>query len=246
MPLEKKHLSQLINVPTLINRGKPARACSLLFTNYPLELLLGIRSYTAYMAIIFILLLLITDTSSGIQSQSTTGVKVFFHNPSFEDEPADATMPHGWWGCEPLTTPDILPGYWGVYQPPSEGESYVGLITRENGTFESIGQRLSGVLKKDFCYSFLMDLAHSATYSGYNEAIQIRIWISNKKCGQQQLIFQSPLINHKQWQTYEVDFTPDIDSEYIRIEAFTGAKNIHKKGNILIDNLSAIVNCSRV
>ncbi len=198
------------------------------------------------MVFIFILLLLLTGTSPGILIHGTTGEKVFFHNPSFEDEPADATVPHGWWGCEPLTTPDILPGYWGVYLPPSEGESYVGLITRENGSFESIGQRLTGVLKKGYCYSFLMDLAHSATYAGYNEVIQVRIWISNKKCGQHQLIFQSPLISHKQWLTYEVDFTPDVDSEFILIEAFTGGKNIRKKGNILIDNLTTIVNCSRV
>src|SRR5689334_15278944 len=46
-------------------------------------------------------------------------------NPSFEDTPQDATMPQGWTGCKEGTTPDILPGFWGVYTPPSDGQTYV-------------------------------------------------------------------------------------------------------------------------
>ena len=171
--------------------------------------------------------------------------RVKFQNGSFEDEPTDATVPHGWWGCAPYTTPDILPGYWGVNLPPSEGQTYVGLITRENGSFESIGQRLSSELMKGICYSFLVDLAHSNVYAGYNEVIQLRIWLGSKRCGENQIIFHSPYIENKKWQTFEVTFTPDQNYEYVVIEAYAGGKNIMKKGNILIDNLSEIINCSR-
>lgn len=37
-------------------------------------------------------------------------------NPSFEDEPSDATTPQGWSACDDMTTPDIFPGYWGSIQ----------------------------------------------------------------------------------------------------------------------------------
>ena len=59
---------------------------------------------------------------------------IYWQNASFEGEPQDATVPIGWLACEPFTTPDILPGFWGIFQEASEGETYVGLITRENGT----------------------------------------------------------------------------------------------------------------
>ena len=43
--------------------------------------------------------------------------------------------------CEDFTTPDILPGFWGEYNEANHGETYVGMITRANGTYESIGKR---------------------------------------------------------------------------------------------------------
>ena len=39
---------------------------------------------------------------------------IWLENASFEDEPQDATMPQGWRGWKKGTTPDILPGSWGV------------------------------------------------------------------------------------------------------------------------------------
>ena len=50
-------------------------------------------------------------------------------NESFEGEPADATMPQGWMGCQEGTTPDILPGYWGVYTHPADGDTYLGPVS---------------------------------------------------------------------------------------------------------------------
>ena len=52
---------------------------------------------------------------------------IWLENASFEDEPQDATMPQGWRGWKKGTTPDILPGSWGVYLEPYDGDSYVDL-----------------------------------------------------------------------------------------------------------------------
>jgi len=37
------------------------------------------------------------------------------------------------------SSPDIMPGAWGVNLLPSDGNAYVGMICRSNGTWESMG-----------------------------------------------------------------------------------------------------------
>ncbi len=167
-------------------------------------------------------------------------------NSSFEDEPADATMPMGWFACEDATTPDILPGYWGVYAEANDGDTYVGLITRGNGTFEAIGQRLPEKLEKGGCYEFSLDLAHSDNYSGYNKPVKLRIWLGDKKCQRDQMIFESKTIDNADWESFKVDFKPTSNSKYIFLEAYYQYEQFNHKGNILIDNISVIADCSRV
>lgn len=164
-------------------------------------------------------------------------------NPSFEDEPADATTPQGWHPCDNMTTPDIFPGFWGVYNEPSHGNTYVGVITRENGTYEQFGQRLSAKLKKGQCYRTSIDLAHSIIYSGYNKPIQVRIFIGSTKCDKNQLIFESPVVKSMKWSTHEIQFVPNATYEYIIIQAHYSDEPFNHKGNILLDNLKPFVVC---
>lgn len=172
--------------------------------------------------------------------------QVFLDNPSFEGEAEDATMPNGWLSCKQGTTPDILPGFWGVYNEPSDGETYIGLITRTDGTFESISQRLSSPLQIGTCYSMSVDLAHSKTYTGYNKPIRIRVWGSKSKCSRDQLLMKSGVISHSYWETYEFEFKTNATFNYIIIEAyFPTSPSKPVKGNILLDNLSDIEACER-
>lgn len=173
------------------------------------------------------------------------GQSLPFNNASFEGEPADATVPVAWLPCEKLTTPDILPGYWGVYQEASEGDTYVGLITRENGSWESIAQRLPKTLRRDECYAFSLDLAYSRTYSGYNKPIKLRIWGGAGKCDKAQLLYESTLINHTAWKTYFVEFRLEQPINYILLEAFHSERTFSHRGNILIDNLMPLRPCPR-
>jgi hypothetical protein len=173
------------------------------------------------------------------------GQNIEISNASFEGEPADATVPQGWMPCKEGTTPDILPGYWGVYTEPSDGDTYMGLITRQNNTWESIGQRLPANLVKGACYAWALDLARADTYSGYNSPLKLRVWISKVKCQKDQLIFESPLIEHTDWKTYKIKFTPDDDYRYILLEAFHKEEEFSYQGNVLIDRLRAIQGCDR-
>jgi len=171
--------------------------------------------------------------------------QVFLQNPSFEDQPADATTPQGWMACAPYTTPDIFPGYWGVYNEATEGETFVGLITREDGSFESISSRLSEDLEAGKCYNFSLDLAHSKTYAGYNGPVKIRIYIGDAKCSENQLVFETDLIKHPEWRSYPIQFYAEKNARYIYIETAYTSKRFSHKGNVLIDNISPIINCNK-
>jgi hypothetical protein len=168
---------------------------------------------------------------------------ILLNNPSFEDEPQDAKMPQGWWGVDEGTTPDILPGFWGVRALPADGQTYVGLITRADGSQESIGQRLHPRLEKGGCYQFYLHLARSRKYVGYTDDIQCRIWVSTRKKKKQELIFTSPKIDHRDWKRYLVNFTAKDDYKYIIIESYTEEEGT--KGHILIDALSGIQLCDK-
>ncbi len=171
---------------------------------------------------------------------------VHLFNPSFESEPKDATMPIGWIGCEDGTTPDILPGPWGVYLPASEGETYMGLIVRKNGTWECVGQRLSQTLRAGSCFYFKMMLAHSNTYNGYNKPAIIRIWGGSDRCDKKQKLFESPPISHNNWKTYTIRFKPKQNIDFIVIEAYYNSKmNTTYNGNVLFDGISMIQTCDR-
>ena len=170
---------------------------------------------------------------------------IHFSNPSFEGEPADAIVPVGWLPCETGTTPDILPGFWGVYREASEGDTFLGLITRADGTWESITQRLDQTLEKDGCFKFTLDLARSPTYNQYNRPIKLRVWGSTYKCEKSQLLLETDFVDHAFWKPYEVNFYAKKPLNYIIFEAFYEEGPFRHPGNILIDNLSPIKACPR-
>jgi hypothetical protein len=166
-------------------------------------------------------------------------------NPSFEGEPQDATTPTGWHPCREASTPDILPGPWGVYQEASEGNTYIGLICRPDGSREGIGQRLSTPLEANECYTMQLDLAYARTYSGYNHPLRLRIWVADTRCGNQQLIYESELISHSTWKTYAFEFVTKSRYHYLILEALPPEGSVGVKGNILIDHIRAIKPCVR-
>jgi hypothetical protein len=191
-----------------------------------------IRGYAIAVAMCFL------ATSAGAQL-----ARVF--NASFEGEPRDATIPRGWHICEEGTTPDILPGPWGVYLEPADGETYVGLITRENGTWESIGQRITEKLEEGGCYHLSLELARSDTYMGYNNPIKLRIWGGDRKCRRTQLIGETERIEHTDWRRYSFNFSPDEDLRYLILEAFHVEGTFSYSGNILVDDISTVKPCGK-
>lgn len=172
--------------------------------------------------------------------------QITIDNASFEGVPEDATMPTGWHSCKNGTTPDILPGPWGVIREAFDGDTYLGLITREDGTWESIEQRLSSPMKAGECYSFKLKLAYTKKYAGYNLPLKLRVWGCDTKCNRSQLLNETKFIKHSDWREYEMEFYPKKDINYIILEAhFADGVYISYKGNILLDDLSNIDRCDR-
>ncbi len=199
---------------------------------FPYSQLMSLRTFNIFFVLVF------TTINSVAQ--------ISLDNTSFEGTPQDATLPQGWFACEKGTTPDILPGPWGVNLESSDGDTYLGLITREDGSHEAIGQRLPSPLVKNLCYDFKIDLARSKSYAGYNFPIKLRIYVGNKKGQKKQLIWSSPTIGHSDWETYDIRFTPKKDFNYIVIEAYFADGILFKyNGNVLIDAITPLIPCIR-
>lgn len=175
------------------------------------------------------------------------GTVIPIRNPSFEDDaPAQSKVPRGWQSYTAGSTPDILPGAWGIQFAPQDGKTCVGLVTREDGTSEDIAQVLPESLKGGTCYTFSIHLARAPKYVGYNHPVRLRIWGGAGRGKKEMLLASSPLIDHSDWRKYPFQFVPARDMRYITFEAWFGPGITFKyKGNILLDNCSVIEKCDR-
>ena len=177
---------------------------------------------------------------------SSLSAQIFLDNASLEGQPQDATVPVGWHACDELTTPDILPGAWGVLTRPANGGTYMGLITRADGTFEQVGQRLNTPLIANECFNFSVKLAHSSTYAGYNLPIKLRIWGGKSRCSKDQLLVETGPIKNEDWEKHTFNFYTKGVYHYIIFEAqIMDGIYFSYNGNILIDEISPIMICHR-
>ncbi len=122
----------------------------------------------------------------------------------------------------------------------------MGLITRENNSWEAAGQQLSQALKKDRCYKVQVDLATSPAYAGYNRPTCLRIWGCTNPCERSELLATSEAISHYEWKTYEFIFAPLKDYPYIIVECYYQTPVLeYYRGNLLLDNFTAFEACDR-
>ncbi len=190
-------------------------------------------------------------------------------NPSFEDEPhIGGTLhnraPKAWFNCgsDGESPPDIQPNlevngkpFFGVTTEAHDGNTYMGLVTRDNDTYEAVGQRLENPLRAGKTYVFNLFLARSAEYSSisrsgksfgtpanYTTPIKIRIYGGDEYCGRKQLLAETELVSNTKWLDYSLVFTPKEDHDYFMLQAFYKTPSLMPyNGNILVDHLSNIV-----
>jgi outer membrane protein OmpA-like peptidoglycan-associated protein len=192
-------------------------------------------------------------------------VVIEIQNKSFEDMPKqgysffdlDKWTDCGGYRFAGESPPDIHPGnFWENTILPSHGKSYIGMVVRDNESYEGIGQRLTTPMKAGKCYKFAIDLAKSEIYksrtklsnalTNYITPAVLRIWAGNGICDDRELIGESKIINHSDWRTYQFKFKPKADYKSFMIEAFYKVPVIVPYcGHVLVDNMSDFeeINC---
>lgn len=188
------------------------------------------------------------------QQEKTTTIKL--NNPSFEDIRRNSHVPTGWYDCGFIgqTAPDVQPGSFGVTQKPKNGMSYLGLVVRDNETWEAVAQRLTQPLENGNCYSLSISLCRSELYlspsqtssveTNYLTPVKLRIWGGNNFCQKQILLGESPLIKNYRWIEFPFKLEAKGDAEqytHIILEAYYQQPTLFPyNGNILLDNASEI------
>jgi hypothetical protein len=158
------------------------------------------------------------------------------------------------WGTVGESPYWIQPGYFNCTTKAKDGDTYVSLVCRPNGTHGGIGQFLSQLLKKDSIYEFSIHLAKSADFSsgimpGGNEVsfgspvAFLVVGFNNKQ--ESEILGAINQVDHTDWRSYDFRICPKkIDCEQLVFFAqFTNDKKKYKfyPGNILIDKMSDIV-----
>lgn len=207
---------------------------------------------------IFLLLLFICSAYM-LQGQDKKAEIIYLENPSFEDIPRAGRTPTGWEDCGQAgeTPPDVQPyGGFNVTKPAQDGATYLGLVTRDNKTWEAVAQRLSKPLKKDGCYNFSLYLCKSGSYisptkrdqnklTNFERGVTIRVWGGNNYCERAELLDQTDIVDNTYWKLYNMKFNPkESNYSFIVVEAYYKTPTLFfYNGNILIDNASEISSC---
>jgi hypothetical protein len=182
-------------------------------------------------------------------------------NGSFEGVPGCCKSPTGWIVCgfEDETPPDIQPllppekPLFGVTLKAVHGDTYIGMVIRQNGTYESIDQKLTKPLKADNCYYFSIYLSHSPIYNSgtrenykilipYTTPAVLRIWGGNNYCQPKELLGMSYPIENTEWIRFNFELSPKSEVNYIELEAYYNpSSTVPYNGNILLDHASDII-----
>lgn len=200
----------------------------------------------------FTVLVISFSFNNSVFGQSST---IQLSNPSFEDYARAERVPAGWNDCgfPGESAPDTHPsGAFDVMKYASDGNTYLGLVTRDNDTWERVSQKLSTPLKGGTCYSFSLNLCRSELYvsasrvtgvrANYVDPIKLIIWGGDSHCSKKEQLAESPIIANTEWQPYSFKFEPKQTYTHITLEAFYKTPVFFPyNGNILIDNASPIV-----
>jgi outer membrane protein OmpA-like peptidoglycan-associated protein len=222
------------------------------------------KSITPYLGMLVLALSLPTVSIS--QSPADT---IILGNPSFEDMPraggkGGSRIPiRGWEDCGAElfpgeSPPDIHPHpeAWQVTKDPEDGVTYLGMVVRDDETYESVSQAFSAPLKGGQCYAFSVWLCRSESYYSprnpedaveypFTQPTVLRIYGGKSLCHAGELLAESEPVTPHTWKQYLFKFEPVMDHRFITLQAFYKTPVLAPyNGHILVDNLSAIIRMS--
>ncbi len=196
----------------------------------------------------FVLLLCCTGI---LQAQES----IHFKNPSFEDHPHINRTPKEWVDCgfPGESPPDTYPsGDYDVTKNAYDGRTYLGLVTRDNDTWEAVSQQLSSPLERGQCYRFSIFLARSPVLNSvsrksperhdakYITPVVFRIWGGRSPCDKQELLAVTEPIKSVDWEEYFFNLSPTNDDvTHLLFEVYYSDQyGASYNGNLLLDKAS--------
>jgi hypothetical protein len=197
-----------------------------------------------------LIFVLVCACASQVLSQSDKIVRLT--NPSFEESQNDDAGKKEWKDCgfDTESPPDFQPGLFNCDVEALHGDTYLGMVTRDDNTWERVCQELPQSLLRDTTYWFSLCLAASPTYVSrtsssskplnFDAPVKLRIWGSNHAAKKEVLLAESPAVSHHQWMRYTFELNcPKFEVDRITLEAYY-ADDPKKptRGNLLIDNCS--------
>lgn len=207
----------------------------------------------------YYILFLFLVSFSMLNAQADT---VKFINPGLEGEQSMGGSSdfylNGWIDCGDRyfireSPPDIHPnGYWGVKKDPAEGKTYLGMVTRDNGSYEIVSAKLNSKLLAGHEYEFSVYLAMSEVYisrtrmtnkeANYYQPVVLVVYGNPFKCKNDEFLFETDPVENTEWKKYTIRIKPKNDCKYLTLAAeFIKGTLIPYNGHILIDGLSTIV-----
>lgn len=172
-------------------------------------------------------------------------------NGSFEGQvPFYSKIPIDWNVCDAESTPDIQPI--SSDKPSHLGKTYLGLVARVKsegkpdweGSTESIHQILSDTLLSNHTYRLSLYLMYDPEHK---PSIPFKVGPTYLKfflgkfgdCTDGRLVWQSPLIDHQNWQRYDIVFTAECDESIVILKSAIGDKAF-ALDYIMIDDVNLI------
>ncbi|MEO1516682.1 MAG: hypothetical protein AAFV95_16800 [Bacteroidota bacterium] len=212
--------------------------------------------------------LLFTPFANGQEPEAkvdSTGEKeILLANGGLEDHPRVGRVhgrpPRGWYDCGPPqeSTVDLHSSsntanpFFSVTHEAFQGKTYMGMIARDNDTWESISQKLRNgkePLLAGTTYKLTVALSRSEDYISpsrynpqevinHNQPILFRLWGGNSYCQKAEQLARTDLVEHTDWRVYSLVFRPTENLSFLTIEAFYKVPSLMPyNGNLLVDDM---------
>lgn len=197
-----------------------------------------------------VLILCVAINSGFAQAQP-----IEFQNPSFEDFARASSAPIHWYNCgfQGESPPDVQPDpTFGVSKKAYDGDTYLGMVVRDNNTWEAVSQKLAQPMQIAQCYQLEIYLARSDTYlsvsrltdkaANYGTPAKLQVFGGFNNCDGGQFLAETPVVKHTDWKRYVLQFEPAIEAfDYLIFQVYYDESMPHPyNGNILADHLSAL------
>ena len=183
-------------------------------------------------------------------------VAIFFTNPSFEDIPRVSEPPRGWADCgfPGESAVDVQPEphrEFDVVKRAFHQNTYLGMVVRDNDTYERVSQPMSNPMVAGQCYELKLHLAKSDVYRSqsrltdtevnYDTPAKLQIRGGFGTCDLGAIIGKSSVVDNGNWREYTIKLEPEEPYTHIVLEAYYNTPILFPyNGNVLVDNLQPL------